>query len=275
MSQPPSILQVPAKAGGAEPGGSDFLTFGGRPGRSSFRSRAGAATGRLGRAGRSRDPSIGIVRGASVRTHRPFGAESAQACAAYRSHRGIPKHAGEGPARLSRNRMAPALEPFRAILRQPGHGSWLVQAGSWLRPALPRPRLPSPRAVAGAVVGDRRQQRVDQRRAILRPLPSRPGGSLFHKSAIRRDPVPDGSGASRGETTIRLLTRSASSWGALAWPWRKTRRTIGRRLPRSNRSRRSRADDRRPSRAGRDRRHHLVKQPARPPRCTSPRYSPW
>src|SRR4051794_9027479 len=62
-----------------------------------------------------------------------------------------------------------SLIPFRAILRQLGLGSGLRQPGARLRPALPRPRLPPPRAVADAVVGDDHQQRLDERRASLRP----------------------------------------------------------------------------------------------------------
>src|SRR5262249_37902745 len=65
-------------------------------------------------------------------------------------------------------RMSLALEPFRAVLRLFGHGSRFVQVGPRLPPALPCPRLPPPRAVADAMVGDYRQQRIDQRRPTLR-----------------------------------------------------------------------------------------------------------
>src|SRR5262245_17661667 len=62
-----------------------------------------------------------------------------------------------------------SLEVFRAILQQFGFGSGLHQAHPGLRTTFPGPRLPAPWAVADAVVSDGRQQRIDQRRAPLRP----------------------------------------------------------------------------------------------------------
>src|SRR5262249_56222529 len=74
-----------------------------------------------------------------------------------------------------------SLIPLRTILRQLGNGSRLGQAGTRLGPALPRPRLPAPRAVADPVVGHDPEHRVDQRRAGLRP-------PRFHLPAERRQP---------------------------------------------------------------------------------------
>src|SRR3954452_6343967 len=62
-----------------------------------------------------------------------------------------------------------SLIPFRAVVPQFGRGSWLHQAVASLRPPLPRPALPPPRAAADPVVRHRPDQRIDQRRPVLRP----------------------------------------------------------------------------------------------------------
>src|SRR5262249_56441748 len=62
-------------------------------------------------------------------------------------------------------------EPSRAILRQPGLGSWLAQPGPRLRPPLQRPRLPSPRPAAAPGVGDHHQHPVDPSRPPPPPPP--------------------------------------------------------------------------------------------------------
>src|SRR5262245_54289182 len=54
-----------------------------------------------------------------------------------------------------------SLMPLRAIVPQPGNGSWLRQSGTRLRPSFPRPWLPAPGAVGDAVVSDGPEHHID------------------------------------------------------------------------------------------------------------------
>ena len=88
-----------------------------------------------------------------------------------------------GAARLQPKEMSYSLTAVRttsAIVRQFGDGSWLRQAGSRLRPTLPCPWLPPPRAAADAAVRDRLP-------ATHRSAPGDPSGraaSIFGANAV-------------------------------------------------------------------------------------------
>ena len=61
------------------------------------------------------------------------------------------------------------LKPLRTVVRQLGDVPRLRQSRGVLRSSFSRPWLPAIRAVADAVVGNGCEQRINQRRAILRP----------------------------------------------------------------------------------------------------------
>lgn len=60
-----------------------------------------------------------------------------------------------------------ALEPWGTVLRQPGSLSRLREGGGRLRSPFARPRFPASRTIADARVSNGRQQRIDQRPALL------------------------------------------------------------------------------------------------------------
>ena len=61
------------------------------------------------------------------------------------------------------------LKPRGTVLWKLRDVSRLFEWGGPLRPSFARPRLPTSGTVANTVISDRRQHRIDQRRAILWP----------------------------------------------------------------------------------------------------------
>jgi hypothetical protein len=95
------------------------------------------------------------------RKPRPSPVQPVGLCATGRKSNGASFSGGPMDLAERLRRLIWALIPLPPVLRQPGDGSRLHQAGTRFRPPLSRPGLPPPRPVADAVVGDHHQQRVD------------------------------------------------------------------------------------------------------------------